>query len=129
MIGTAIFAQGIEAKSPQRSEAPAINAGQALQRIARPLTLWEGMRPKWVESEKVKAYPNPSNGQFVISGMEQGMQVEIYDYIGRKINNMEASNATSLQVNIADQPNGIYLVRILTKAGILVNESKVVKTK
>jgi hypothetical protein len=80
------------------------------------------------DNSSINIYPNPSDGQFTISGLEKGMQIEIYDYIGRKISNAEAKN-TTLQLNIANQPNGIYLIRIISKEGDLVSESKVVKTK
>jgi len=81
-----------------------------------------------VNGSPISVYPNPSTGQFTVSGLENGALVEIYDYIGRKINNFKAENST-LQVSITDQPNGIYLIRIVNKDGKLLGENKVVKTQ
>ncbi len=76
----------------------------------------------------INVYPNPSNGQFTIAGLDKGMFIEMYDYTGRKITTVSASDI-NMQLNISDQPNGIYLIRILDKNGTLVSEKKVVKTQ
>jgi hypothetical protein len=76
----------------------------------------------------VNLYPNPNSGQFTITGLEQGMIVEVYDYTGRRISIITASDLT-VQVNISDQPNGIYLIRIVNKTGALIDQKKVIKTK
>jgi hypothetical protein len=76
----------------------------------------------------ITVYPNPSTGQFTIAGVEAGMIVEIYDYTGRRISTISASN-NKLQLNIADQSNGIYLIRILSRDGNFVSEKKLVKTQ
>ena len=77
--------------------------------------------------ENINLYPNPNNGQFTLTGLEQGMTVEMYDYTGRKVSTISASEI-SLQLNISSEPNGIYLIRILDKDGNLVSQKKVVKT-
>jgi hypothetical protein len=78
-------------------------------------------------SADINVYPNPTNGQFTIAGLEQGQIMEMYDYTGRKISTVSASDMT-LQLNLSTQPNGIYLIRILDKDGNLVGMKKVVKT-
>ncbi|HTB31367.1 MAG TPA: T9SS type A sorting domain-containing protein, partial [Bacteroidia bacterium] len=78
---------------------------------------------------EVNLYPNPNMGQFTLSGLEQGMIVEIYDYTGRKINSRSVIHNSDLAINISDQSNGVYLIRILDKNGILVSQKKMVKTQ
>jgi uncharacterized repeat protein (TIGR03803 family) len=78
--------------------------------------------------QNVTLYPNPNNGLFSIAGVEKGMFIEVYDYTGRKISEIETSNET-MQLNITNQSNGIYLIRILDKDGNLVSQKKVVKVK
>ncbi len=70
---------------------------------------------------------DPSNGQFTIAGLGKGMFIEMYDYTGRKITTVSASDI-NMQLNISDQPNGIYLIRILDKNGNLLSQKRVVKT-
>jgi glutamine cyclotransferase len=83
----------------------------------------------------VNLYPNPNTGQFTLSGLTQGMIVEVYDYTGRRITTINASDVTlsagqaGMQVNISDQPNGIYLIRITDKDGTFLAQKKVVKTQ
>ncbi len=76
----------------------------------------------------INLYPNPNTGQFTISGLDQGMTVEVYDYTGRRISTITASDIT-MHLNIAEQPNGIYLVRITDKNGTIVTQKKVIKTQ
>jgi hypothetical protein len=75
----------------------------------------------------VSLYPNPNSGQFILSGLTKGMLIQVYDYTGRTISNITAGDET-MQFNLADQSNGIYLIRILNIDGTLVSEKKVVKT-
>jgi hypothetical protein len=79
------------------------------------------------QTTNISLYPNPNNGQFNLSGLEQGMIVDIYDYTGRKISTM-VPGETTLQVDLSGQSNGVYLVRILSKDGTLVSQKKIVKT-
>jgi len=76
----------------------------------------------------VSLYPNPNTGQFTIAGIEKGMLIEIYDYTGRKISTITASDIT-MQFNLSNQANGIYLIRILSQDGTVVSQKKVVKTQ
>ncbi|HXB13396.1 MAG TPA: T9SS type A sorting domain-containing protein, partial [Bacteroidia bacterium] len=77
-------------------------------------------------ASSIKIFPNPNNGMFTISGLSKGMEVEVYNYLGEKISDMKASDAT-MQFNISDKSTGAYLVRILTKDGTLVGQEKLIK--
>jgi len=79
-------------------------------------------------SENINLYPNPNTGQFTISGLQTGMMLELYDYTGKKISTLSTTNET-MQLNIFNQANGVYLIRILDKDGNLVDQKKVVKTQ
>ncbi|MFK7810267.1 MAG: T9SS type A sorting domain-containing protein [Saprospiraceae bacterium] len=66
-------------------------------------------------SEDIKnfsIFPNPSTGIFQIENFSMIEEIEIYDVSGRSINyELTSSN----EISIANQPGGIYLVRLLTK--------------
>jgi hypothetical protein len=82
------------------------------------------------ENTNIKVYPDPNMGQFTIAGLQQGMIIEMYDYTGRKLNTQYTIDPeNSGTINIYDQPNGVYLIRILDKDGTLVNQKKVVKAQ
>jgi len=76
--------------------------------------------------ENINLYPNPNTGQFTISGLQTGMILEMYDYTGKKISSTTTTNET-MQLNIFNQADGVYLIRILDKNGNLVSEKKVIK--
>ncbi|HTA26319.1 MAG TPA: T9SS type A sorting domain-containing protein, partial [Bacteroidia bacterium] len=77
-------------------------------------------------SSDINVYPNPSNGQFNVAGVTEGMNIEVYDYAGKLISNTFAGNET-MKLDMSTQPNGLYLVRILSKEQALVSQKKLVK--
>jgi hypothetical protein len=71
-------------------------------------------------------YPNPTNGSVTISG--NGLNcVEIYDIQGRKL--AEYNNITeTLQINVNNYENGIYLVKIYSDTTqIVVKQLTIIK--
>lgn len=79
-------------------------------------------------STDISLYPNPTNGQFTITGLEGNMLVDVYDYTGRLVSEALSNNET-MNFNMSGQPNGIYLIRIISPDGSVVKETKVVKTE
>ena len=61
-------------------------------------------------------FPNPTSGKFEISG-EAIEEIEIRTVFGNLI-----SKDNSLQINISDQPNGIYLIMITTDKGMAIKK-------
>lgn len=61
-------------------------------------------------------YPNPTSGKFEISG-NAILEVEIRDILG----NMVSRNRSSI-VDIKDQSNGIYLVKIVSETGTTIQK-------
>lgn len=61
----------------------------------------------------VQIYPNPSQGVFRIRSPYVELYTEVYNSIGEKI--MAATfNASSSQLDLSDQPQGMYVVKIYT---------------
>jgi hypothetical protein len=56
-----------------------------------------------------------------------GQTIELYNYTGQKLSSTVAANNASMQFNISDRADGIYLVRILNPDGSMATESKIVK--
>jgi len=77
-------------------------------------------------SSTLNIYPDPNNGYFTIAGILRGQIIEVYDYTGKMITTTTANNE-SMQFNLSAQANGVYLVRILSKDGILIGQKKIVK--
>ncbi len=79
-------------------------------------------------NSSIEIYPNPSSGQLFINGLENGMLVEMYDYTGRKISEQKVVDNMQLIMDITNKDNGVYLIQVLNKDGVLVGQKKVVKT-
>src|SRR6185312_10891186 len=79
---------------------------------------------------KISIYPNPTTGQFtlVTSGVNGESVVEVYDVLGAKV--YSTSVTGSKMINLGNEPNGIYLYRVMSKEnGNLLGEGKIVLTK
>ncbi len=81
------------------------------------------------EHYNITIYPNPSNGVFTIqsSGISRQTLVEVYNMIGEKV----YSNSLNIQhskfnINLNDQPAGLYLYRITDKNNVLIKSGKLV---
>lgn len=67
------------------------------------------------ESEQltiVKLFPNPSENNFHISGIEQDTQVTIYDQLGRMTIQRDIDQNTTFEHNL---PIGLYIVKVQTE--------------
>lgn len=69
-------------------------------------------------SEEIKfvIYPNPTNGNFTISGVNKVDVIEIFNLIGERIYRVANLNSqTSKEVDLSKSPKGIYFVKIQTE--------------
>ena len=65
----------------------------------------------------VAVAPNPTTGQLKISTKNEVSKITIMDLNGRIVNEKAFDNSEVVEVNIANLLNGVYLMRIETKAG------------
>ncbi|WP_147676514.1 BNR-4 repeat-containing protein [Algibacter pacificus] len=73
--------------------------------------------------ENIKAYPNPSNGRFelYIPNDIKTINLEVYSIQSQLIISKNiAVNAGKIQLNLADKPNGIYVVKINVNKPVFV---------
>jgi hypothetical protein len=68
-------------------------------------------------SQKAMIYPNPSNGIVNIENKNL-RKILIYDITGKKIREMTASS----QIDLSDISKGIYLIKLISDKGILVEK-------
>ena len=75
---------------------------------------------------QVNIYPNPSAGNYTITGLASGQTLVVYDCLGAVVNTTHATGYAS-QLSIMQQANGIYMVRVFDQDGTPVYQSKLVK--
>jgi peptidyl-prolyl cis-trans isomerase B (cyclophilin B) len=70
-----------------------------------------GIASQTAKSEEICIYPNPSNAKFNFTNLEKGSNVQVYDAIG-KIVFETLVKEPALQVDLENNPKGLYLYRI-----------------
>lgn len=58
-----------------------------------------------------QVYPNPSNGEFTVKAVKNFNSIEVLNVTGEKVYSAEL-NGTELNVNLENQPKGIYFYRL-----------------
>ncbi len=67
------------------------------------------------DKKQIVFYPNPSKEKIVVSGLEKGDDISIYDLQGKKVKTLK-SNREKEEITISDLSQGIYLIKINNKA-------------
>jgi len=69
-------------------------------------------------------YPNPSSdGQFIIELTNKTTEstIEIYDLMGKKVWS-KVSSENKLEIDISNQPKGIYLVKVVSENNVIIQK-------
>ncbi len=79
-------------------------------------------------------FPNPGKGIFtlIMQSYESGIKnIEVYNVLGENVftKTLPSSKGDNYSVDLKNQPNGIYLYRLLTLTGELVEEGKLIIQK
>ena len=77
-----------------------------------------GVAEELKDVQEIQIYPNPSNGSFTLENKGSVKMVEVYNVNGQKVQ-VELFNN---QLDLTDQPKGIYLLRVLLESGELVSK-------
>jgi hypothetical protein len=80
-------------------------------------------------NDKMSVYPNPSNGEFVVSTTENISHIEVINTLGEVVVAEEFTSAeqqTMKRVDLSGMPGGIYMVQVQLSNGIVLT-SKVTK--
>ncbi len=94
-------------------------------------------------NSSVSVFPNPNNGNFTVAFNQaepisaclpnrQASQpkIEVYNVVGQKVLNTTLKQVQGDNlIDLAGQPNGIYLYRVISENGDLIGEGKVIIEK
>jgi carboxyl-terminal processing protease len=96
---------------------------KALEVAACPLSVQDISRSE----ADVKVYPNPSIGMFVVSlySKEERAEIDIYNVLDQKIYSSKL-NADNTEINLINEPAGLYLYRIVDMKGDFISSGKMV---
>ena len=68
------------------------------------------------QGEGVMVYPNPCADQLVVSGLNRGDEVSLYDLTGRQLQHQPAKE-TKLELEMNGLPPGTYILRVVAPEG------------
>ncbi|MBA3971127.1 MAG: T9SS type A sorting domain-containing protein [Bacteroidetes bacterium] len=90
-----------------------------------PCSLTSGIEEETEHEIFVDIFPNPSSGKFFVRWSAQArIAIEIYDVLGKVV--QKDTNATEVQFDLSDRPNGIYFIRLTDQKGNVISK-KVIK--
>jgi len=75
------------------------------------------------ETNRVQFYPNPSNGNFIVTGEVNAIQV--YDITGRAIDFTVEKTQEEQRVQLLHASPGLYILRLFNSSGVSSHRIKV----
>jgi hypothetical protein len=71
-------------------------------------------------------FPNPNNGSFTVqTNSTEAKDIFVYDVMGKEVAVLKQVSDSSVSIDIADQPTGIYIVRVV--GGNSVQTQRIIK--
>jgi hypothetical protein len=78
------------------------------------------------EQNLFSIYPNPNNGTFEISGLNEGNEVVITDVLGKKVGSLQ-SKSSNEKIQLNTLKPGVYFVEIKDTAGTLTIQKVIIE--
>ena len=88
-----------------------------------------GLSISSINNNSISVYPNPSSGSFYLNlkhNSSFGNTIEIINPLGKLIYVKNINELIEYNINLPDQPAGIYLLRINTENGILTQKISII---
>jgi hypothetical protein len=84
--------------------------------ITQSVSLCTGISASQSIDASLNVYPNPSNGLFTITGIEQNAIISIYNTLGELVKSIPSSDYNTT-IDLSDYSNGIYFIKIKSNKG------------
>ena len=98
---------------------------ESLTRLARPGQLAEESTNKANAGSEISIYPNPSQGQYIITGLTSGTVLIIHDQLGKEVERMRVKSEQAYTFDLKAYRSGIYTVKIIN--GEHIDVRKIIK--
>jgi hypothetical protein len=72
-----------------------------------------------LNADLISIYPNPSSGQYIVSGVQAGSQIAVYSASGQLILRKSIHNSSDFEINISNVESGIYFLEISNDTGMV----------
>lgn len=74
----------------------------------------------------VSIYPNPSNGTFTISGVEEVSSLEVVNSLGQVVYSINSNSNSIVKIDLSSR-KGVYFVKLMDNTGILTTKKVIIK--
>jgi YVTN family beta-propeller protein len=83
-----------------------------------------GIAPQSMMAAGIDIFPNPASGEIRVIGNQCSVSgVEVFNLLGEKIYTSPITdNRAPITINVADFPNGVYVVKVRTEKGMEVSK-------
>lgn len=89
--------------------------------ITQSVSLCTGISATQSIDASLNVYPNPSNGLFTITGIEQNENISIYNTLGELIKTFQTEKINTT-IDLSDNSNGIYFIKIKNSNGEAIHK-------
>lgn len=77
------------------------------------------------DSNNIELYPNPTNGEINVSGVNAGQRIQVYNSVGAAIREINVQN-TIERISLRNQPAGMYMI-VVSDNNKLIGRYKLMK--
>ncbi|MFT4061373.1 MAG: T9SS type A sorting domain-containing protein [Edaphocola sp.] len=103
---TYLFRNANDGKSYFRLKMDDLDGASAYSRVAT-------VSVSCATARNIKVYPSPTHGKVVLEGVRRGENIQVFDAIGKKILDVQAS-ADNGQIDLSPYAHGVYNVVVVT---------------
>lgn len=79
-----------------------------------------------VEKATVSIYPNPSNGSFVITGLEGIKSIQVVNSLGQNVQTIDSNINSFIKIDLSGK-KGVYFVKSIDNSGELLTKKVIIK--
>jgi hypothetical protein len=84
----------------------------------------------FVNDNAVQVYPNPSNGIFTVNSTSQILnRIVVSDMSGRMVKVISDLNGSNAELNLRDNENGVYFIKVWIKGNLTPQTKKIMIAK
>jgi hypothetical protein len=89
--------------------------------ITQSVSLCTGISATQSIDASLNVFPNPSNGLFTITGIEQNANISIYNTLGVLIKTLQTEKINT-EIDLSDYSNGIYFIKLKNNNGEAIHK-------
>ncbi|MEJ6616212.1 MAG: T9SS type A sorting domain-containing protein [Crocinitomicaceae bacterium] len=78
-----------------------------------------------ISKANILIYPNPSNGTFIVKGLEEISQIEVVNSLGQTIQKIKTKSNSIVKIDLSNR-KGVYFVKLSDELGDLITRKVII---